>query len=133
MQGDPRPGRADRMPDRDGAAIDVDPVGADAEITHGLDGNCGERLVDLDQVQVRDSAPGLAKRAGDGAGRLGLQRVVRARDGAVRADPGEDRQAMRRGDLGGGDHNRAGAVRYLGRRSSRDRAVLAEGRPQPAE
>src|SRR6266571_6107086 len=69
----PRPRGADRVADRDGAAVDVDPVRADAEVAHRLDGDGGERLVDLDQVQVGHRAPGLAERVPDGPGRLGLQ------------------------------------------------------------
>ena len=58
------PGRADRMAERDRAAVDVDQLRADAEVAHRLDGDRGERLVDLDQVQVRDRPPGLGQRAG---------------------------------------------------------------------
>src|SRR5487761_2408406 len=50
MQGDPGARGADRMADRDRAAVNVHHVGADAEIAHGLDGHGRERLVDLDQV-----------------------------------------------------------------------------------
>src|SRR5829696_2246727 len=39
VQGDPGAGRADRVADRDGAAVDVDVVRGDLEVAHGLDGH----------------------------------------------------------------------------------------------
>ena len=92
VQGDPGAGRADRVADRDSAAVDVDPLVADAEVAHGLDDDRGEGLIDLDQVEVGDGEPGLAERAGRWRGRLRLQRVVRAGHVAVRADLGQDRR-----------------------------------------
>ena len=53
VQRDPGAGGAERVPDGDGAAVDVDLVLVDAEVPHRLDGHRRERLVDLDQVQVR--------------------------------------------------------------------------------
>jgi hypothetical protein len=41
------------VPDGDRAAVDVDPVGVGLELVHDRDRLRRERLVDLDQVQVR--------------------------------------------------------------------------------
>src|SRR5581483_11887191 len=54
VHGQPGAGGADRMPQRDRAAVHVDLLRVDREVAHGLDGHGGERLVDLDQVQVGD-------------------------------------------------------------------------------
>src|SRR4051812_1932334 len=49
---DPGAGRADRMPERDGAAVDVDLLLVDAEQADRVQGDRRERLVDLPQVDV---------------------------------------------------------------------------------
>ena len=88
----------------------------------------GERLVDLDQVQVGHAQPGLAERAGDGVRRLRLQRVVRAGHHAVRADLGQHRRPGGRGRLGRHHHDRAGAVGDLRGGAGGDRAVRGRTR-----
>src|SRR5918992_3424332 len=133
VQGEAGARHPDRVAEGDRAAVDVDLLGADAEIAHGLDGHRGERLVDLDQVEGADVHAGLAERVLERVRRLGLQRVVRAGHVAVRADLGEPRQAELFGLGLGHHHYRAGAVGDLGRRSGGDRAVLAERGPQPAQ
>src|SRR5208282_6698989 len=47
---DPGAGRAERVAERDRAAVHVHDVGRDPERVHGGDADGGERLVDLDQV-----------------------------------------------------------------------------------
>ena len=91
VQRDPGAAHPDRVAERDRAAVDVDHLRADAEVAHRLDADRGERLVDLDQVEVGHVQPGLAERLADRVGRLGLQRVVRTGDLAVRADLGQHR------------------------------------------
>src|SRR4030081_1201466 len=44
---DPRPGRADRVPEGDGTAVDVDAVLVDAEHANRVERHRGESLVDL--------------------------------------------------------------------------------------
>src|ERR1700722_14228804 len=74
VQGDPGARRPDRVAQGDGPAVHVDFLVPDAQVPHGLDGDRGERLVDLDQVQVGDAQPGLAEGAPDRGRGLGLQR-----------------------------------------------------------
>ena len=52
VQGDPGAGHADRVAERDRAAVDVDLVGVDAQLPGRGQADRGERLVDLDQVEV---------------------------------------------------------------------------------
>ena len=52
VQRDPGAGHADRVAERDRAAVDVDLVRVDAELAGGHDADGGERLVDLDEVEV---------------------------------------------------------------------------------
>src|SRR3974390_3788357 len=47
-------GGADRVAQRNGAAVDVHRLGVEIEVTHGLERHRGERLVDLPQVDVAD-------------------------------------------------------------------------------
>src|SRR5688572_18042594 len=52
VQGDAGAGHADRVAQRDGAAVDVDLVLGNAELLGRHDADRRERLVDLDQVEV---------------------------------------------------------------------------------
>ena len=52
VQGDPGAGHADRVAQRDGAAVDVDLVLVDAQLAGRDEPDRGERLVDLDEVEV---------------------------------------------------------------------------------
>ena len=56
------PGGADRMPERDRAAVDVDALGIDAEIARRLQRDRGEGLVDLDHVHVGRGQAGALER-----------------------------------------------------------------------
>src|SRR5690606_13138672 len=124
---------ADGVAQRDRAAVDVDDVCGDAQVPHGLQGHAGERLVDLDQVEVGDLPARLGERVPDRVGRLGVQRVVRSRDVAVRADLGEDLAAQLLGLGPAHDHDRAGAVGDLGGGAGGDGALRVEGGAQPGE
>src|SRR5947199_110137 len=55
----PRPRRADRVADGDGAAIDVDDIGVPAHFLVDRAGLRRESLVGLDQVEVVDLPAGL--------------------------------------------------------------------------
>src|SRR5579872_2602542 len=66
-------GSADRVADRDRAAIHVHPVRVDPQIPDGLDGDGGEGLVDLYQVQVFRVEALLGEGLHDRVGRLGGQ------------------------------------------------------------
>src|SRR5256885_31487 len=63
-----RAGRADRMPERDGAAVHVEPLLGDAELAaHALD--AAERLVHLEQVDRADRPSRALQHARDRAAR----------------------------------------------------------------
>ena len=53
---------ADRVTEGDGATVDVDDLVADAELGHRGDADGGERLVDLEQVDVGDGYAGALER-----------------------------------------------------------------------
>jgi len=142
------PAHTDGVAQGDRAAVNVHPVGGYAEIPHRGERDRGERLVDLQEVQILDigriaatervTAPCFraervtAERVTDGARRLKQQGRVGARHGAVAADLGKPRQSKLPGPLLAHDNDRAGPVRQLGRRSRRDRPVRAErGRQRP--
>ena len=76
---DPGTGSAQRMPEGDGATVDVDPVGVELELTYAGQRLGGERLVELDEVEV-----------GGGRGRL---------DPAPCVLPGPGRSPSRRDEL----------------------------------
>src|SRR3954447_24037137 len=68
---DHRAGGAQRVAHRDGAAVDVDLLVVQVEVAHEAHGDRGERLVDLEQVDVVDGQAGLGQRLaarGGGAG-----------------------------------------------------------------
>ena len=57
-----RAGRADRMAERDRAAVDVDLGGIPAEVLVDRAGLRGEGLIGLDQIEVADAPAGLLQR-----------------------------------------------------------------------
>src|SRR6266705_289768 len=71
------------------AAVDVELVDVDAEVAVGRDHLCGERLVDLDQVDVVDRHPGQGERPPGGLHRAVPHDLRRERRDAGRDDPGE--------------------------------------------
>ena len=122
-------GHAERVADGDRAAVDVEPVEVDAEVLVGRHDLGGERLVDLDQVDVADGharrAPGLACVASTGP--RPMISGERPRD-AGGHDAGERREAEL-GRLGvGHDHHRGGAVVERAAVAGGDHAVGAEDR-----
>src|SRR6476620_11297928 len=133
VQGEAGAGHADRVPQRDGATVDVDDLGVDAELLGGGKAHGGERLVDLDEVEVGGGEALLGAGGGDGARRLALQRGVGTGDDTVGTDLGEPGQAqLLRLGLAHHDHG-GGAVGDLRGGPGRDRAVLAEGRTEPPQ
>src|SRR5829696_3929212 len=71
---DPGTAGADRVAERDRAAIDIDATGVNAETLAGDDGNTGESLVDFPDVNVRRFEPspgkGLLRGHGRGVGEI---------------------------------------------------------------
>src|SRR5829696_352309 len=72
---DPGTAGADRVAERDRAAIHIDSTGVNAETLAGDDGNTGESLIDLPDVDVRclQPSPGkcLLRGHGGGIGEIG--------------------------------------------------------------
>ena len=56
------------MADRDRAAVDVDARGIEAQLAHARDGLGGERLVELDQIQIGGGDAGARERLSRVAG-----------------------------------------------------------------
>ena len=67
-------GRADRVAERHGAAVDVDLVAVEVEVAHELLGHDGEGLVDLEEVDVveRHARPRSRTLRADGTGALSI-------------------------------------------------------------
>jgi hypothetical protein len=66
--------------------VDVDVLVGDVQITHRLQRDRRERLVDLEQVHISRGPALPPQRLEDRVGRLAQQRRVRARDNAVPPD-----------------------------------------------
>src|SRR5271166_4677738 len=78
VPGHPRARHAIRMPDRDRAAIDVQPVRIDAEPVAAIDHLAGECLVQLPQSDVVHPKPVLVQQLRDGEHRADAHLVRRA-------------------------------------------------------
>ena len=52
VDGDSSARHADRVPECDGTAVDVDDVGGDTQVSHRCNGDGGERLVELEKVDI---------------------------------------------------------------------------------
>src|SRR5271170_5098480 len=68
---DHAPGGTEWMPHGDGAPVDVDLLQIEIEVLDKAQHDGGERLVDLDQVEVLDGQAGLPERLAAGRGRTG--------------------------------------------------------------
>jgi hypothetical protein len=102
--------RADRVPERDRPPVDVHLRLVDTEHAHRVERHRGERLVDLEELDVIDAQAGLLERGGRGV--RGRARQVREVVGHRRLgdDPSERPAPVRLRPLVGGEDQRAGAV-----------------------
>ena len=113
----PGAGGADRVAEGDRAAVDVDLVHVDPVLAGPREDDGGERLVDLEQVEVGDRHAGAVEQL---LGRLdrAVEVVVGVRpDQAVGLDPGPRGQAEGTGLVLVHDQHGGGAVGDLGRRA----------------
>lgn len=110
VQRDPGAAGSERVAEGDRAAVDVHLVMPDVQVTHGLDGDDRERLVDLDQVQVGYRPPGLGWGLPDGRWTAGSAASCPPGDVAVRADLGERAHPGPFGCLCGHHHDGGGAI-----------------------
>src|SRR5205807_4237701 len=118
---------ADGGPERHGATVDVDPVLVHAELLGRVQGDGGEGLVDLVEVEGGGVDAELRRRLGGGVGGLGREGGIRAGDHAVGNDRGEDREAVPLRPLPAGDDEGSGAVGDLRGVGGGDRPLLREG------
>ncbi len=100
---------------------------------HRREADGGERLVELEQVEIGDLHAGGVERTVDRARRLRQQRRVGTRDHAEAHELGDRRDAERLGLGRRHDHDRRGAVGDLRRVAGGDGAVLGERGAQSAE
>ena len=133
LAGDARAGGAERVAERDRAAVEVQHLVANAEFAHARQGLRGEGLVEFDDVDRADLDIGA------------LQRLARRRDRADAHDVrlaaghrhrGEARQRLKvvaLGEFFRADEHRGGAVGQRRRGAGGDRALLVEGRLQPSQ
>lgn len=122
------------MPQRDGSTPDVHLRGIDAELLRAVHCHAGERLVELDDVDVREAEAVLAQQLGDG------ERGADAHDaGRQPRDGGADvlgEDGLPHGERGGALHQEEGgrAVRDLARVAARGAvAVIRERRADLAQ
>ena len=109
---DPRARSADRMAERNGAAVDVDLLLVDAEHVDRVERDRSEGLVDLPKVDVARLKPGLLERLERSTGRC--RRKVGEVIGRLRVsdDLGQRLMAVGLSPLVRGDDNRASAIVY---------------------
>ncbi len=127
------PDHAQGVADGDGAAVDVDLGGVEAEFAGGGDPDGGECFVDFDEVEVGGVDTFLRAGFGDGTGGLGLEGGVRSGDDAVGTDFRDPGQAEFFGLGFAHHHDGGGAVGDRGGGAGGDGAVLAERGTQFAE
>src|SRR5271157_716625 len=70
---DPRAGTADRVPERDGTAVDVGLLGRQAQFFPAGQSNDGESLVELKQIDIRDAPADLVQQFLDRPDRRGRE------------------------------------------------------------
>ena len=87
---DPSAGRAERVADRDRAAVDVDPLGVElGPQLQAREALRGEGLVELDEVDVRPGAPGTGERPVGGLDGGDPEDVRVVAEHTATGDPGE--------------------------------------------
>ena len=123
----PDAGRADRVTERDRAAVDVDLVHVDAVDAGPRQDDGREGLVDLEQVEVADRHAGLVEHPLGGVDRAVEVVVGVGADQAVELDPRSRLEAEGVGPVLVHDHERRGAVGDLGRRAGGVEAVGQHG------
>jgi hypothetical protein len=123
----PGAGRADWVSERARSAVHVEPLWIDAEFFRGGHRHDGERLVDLEEVDIGDlPADPLEQLADRGCGGRRIpDRILRV--GRVAPDLSEDAEAAAFGLGAPHEDERGRAIGVGGRARRRDRAVLAEG------
>ena len=89
-----RAGRADRVAEGDGSAVDVDPLGIRAGFVKPGQDDAGESFVHLEQVDVLNGQSGPAKRVRRRGDRPGEHPHRIRRPHRQMMDPGQRRQAV---------------------------------------
>ena len=121
-------GAAERVAEGDGAAVGVDPVEVGAELLGPRQHDRGERLVDLEDVDVVDAEAVAVEQVPGGVDGAGEHQHGIDADEAGVDDAGQGREAELGGLLGGHDQHGGGAVGDLRGGAGGVDAVLAEPR-----
>ncbi|EAZ58424.1 hypothetical protein PA2G_01665 [Pseudomonas aeruginosa 2192] len=127
---DPRAGRADRMAQRTGAAVDVEALVGQVEVAHCRHADHGEGFVDLEQVDLAQRPAGTLHQALHRTDRRGGEQVRRVGE---RSMPTNRRQRREPASLGLGkahQDQRGGAVGNRTGVGRGHRAAFAERRLQ---
>ncbi len=123
-------GGAERMTERDGATVGIDPLRVRLDLLEPSQHHRRERLVDLDDVDVFDRQAGLLQRVAGGRNRTGQHeyRISAARADVV--DTGTRGQLVILDGLLGSQQHRAGAVGDLAGQRRRQPATFGQcGQP----
>src|SRR5436309_8839624 len=123
-----RAGHPVGVPDRDRAAVRVEPLGVDAEAVAAVDDLRGEGLVQLDDIDVLELQARVLEQLRHREDRPDPHLVRLAGGEHAAAEEAERPHAERLGALRGHDERRRGAVRELGGVAGGHRTALLEGR-----
>ncbi len=118
------------MTQRNTATVNIGPLQRVVQIPQRLHHHRSERLVDLQEVQIRRLPAGLTQRRGDRLRRLGVQVGVRTRGLTVGTQGSKDLKTVGLRIRAGGQHDRRGTVGDLRGRRRGDRPVGGERRTQ---
>ena len=121
------------MPERDRAAIGVDPFLVEPQLADHRHHLCGKGLVELDDLDVGERETGLLQGPGDGADGAHAHDLGRHADRREAHQPAQRLQAQLGRPLATHDHQRGGAVAHLRAVAGGDGTVEREGGPQPGE
>src|SRR5579859_161128 len=124
---DARTRGAERMAERDGAAIDIDAGLVELEVADAGQRLGGEGFVELDHVELRGIEAGAGQRLGRGRDRADAHDLGGAAGDRHRLDAGQDVEAMLLGVVLAGDQHHSRTVGQRRGGAGGDGAVLVEG------
>jgi hypothetical protein len=127
----PGAGRANGVPERTGAAIDVQFLSGDAEIALCRHRHHRKRFIDLEQIYIADTPADLVEQLSNRRDRRGGEPLRFLAMGGVTFDFGERPQAVAIGKRSFREDERSRTVGVGGRGRRRDGAIGAERRLQP--
>lgn len=123
----PRAGAAERVAERNSAALGVDLADIQAQLLDAEDALGGESLVDLVDIDIVLGQAGLLEGDGDGGGGTDAHEQRRHADDGGLDELAEDRLAEAQGGAALHEQHGGGAVADLRRVASVDASILCEG------